>query len=387
MKVTQISIGRFHHFHLARQMERFGLLDKVFTGYPKFKLKDEKGIDINKIKTFPYLHAPYMKRNVIGLDKYDWLNKAWVWYDKLLVDSYAASKIDKPTILIALSGTGLKAGKVAKKKGGIYICDRGSTHIQFQDEILREEYEKWGFVYKGIDPRIIDKELEEYNFADKITIPSTFAKNSYIDKGINENKITKIPYGINLSRFQKTKITPIDVFRVIWVGGVSLRKGFMYALKAFQRLEHPNKEFLIIGSVSKEIKFLLTNENLDKIIFKGNVSNAVLKDYYSVSHVFVMPSIEDGFGMVLGESLACGCPIITTTNSGGVDLFDDSKEGFIVPIRSSDDILEKMQFLADNPEIQKRMSSNAEKKAKGIGGWDSYGDSWKLVIDNYNKLN
>jgi glycosyltransferase involved in cell wall biosynthesis len=384
MNVTQISIGRFHHFHLARQMERFGFLDKLYTGYPKFKLKDEKGIDMNKIKTYPYLHAPYMKRSVVGLNKFDWLNKEWVWYDKMLLDKCAASKIVDPTILIALSGSGLNTAKVVKEKGGVYICDRGSTHIQFQDEILREEYNKWGFKFKGVDPRIIDKELKEYQLADKITIPSTFAKNSFIEKGIDESKIVQIPYGINLSRFKKVSEVPNDVFRVIWVGGVSLRKGFMYAFNAFKKLEHPKKEFLIIGSISEEIKTLLTKENLENVIFKGNVNNTKLKEYYSSSHVFIMPSIEDGFGMVLGEALACGCPIITTTNTGGVDLFDDEEEGYIVPIRSSEKILEKMQFLADNPEIQKAMSRKSLIKAKNIGGWDAYGDLWKALIDTYN---
>ena len=44
MKIIQITIGRFHHFHLARQMEKHNLLEKIYTGYPKFKLKDETGI-------------------------------------------------------------------------------------------------------------------------------------------------------------------------------------------------------------------------------------------------------------------------------------------------------------------------------------------------------
>ncbi|MGY6648130.1 glycosyltransferase family 4 protein [Wenyingzhuangia sp. IMCC45574] len=386
MKITQISIGRFHHFHLARQMERFGLLDKIYTGYPMFKLKEERGIDRNKIKTFPYLHAPYMKRHLVGLNNFDKLNKDWVWLDKFFVDKYAASKIKDKTILIALSSSGLQSAKVTKSKGGVYICDRGSSHIQFQDEILKEEYNKWGFIYKGIDPRIIDKELEEYDLADRITIPSTFSKNSFVSKGVNPDKIIKIPYGINLSRFNKTVETPKDLFRVIWVGGISLRKGFMYALDAFEKLNHPNKEFLVIGNISKEIKSLLINKNIENVVFKGNVSNVELKKYYSSSHVFVMPSIEDGFGMVLGESLACGCPVITTTNTGGLDLFEDGDEGFIVKIRSSDEILEKFQLLADNPDIQYNMSQKAIQKANNIGGWDDYGNQWKSLIDSFKTI-
>ena len=70
MKVTQITPGRFHHFHLARQLQKYDLLDSLYTGYPKFKLKDEQGIPQEKIKTFPWIQTPYMKRSLLGLNKF-----------------------------------------------------------------------------------------------------------------------------------------------------------------------------------------------------------------------------------------------------------------------------------------------------------------------------
>ena len=54
-KVSIVSIGRFHHFHLARQLEKRSLLNEIWTGYPKFKLKDEDGIPPSKIQTFPWV--------------------------------------------------------------------------------------------------------------------------------------------------------------------------------------------------------------------------------------------------------------------------------------------------------------------------------------------
>lgn len=380
MKVTQIAIGRFHHFHLARQMERFGRLDKIFTGYPKFKLKDEKGISPNKIITFPWIHAPYMKRGVLGLNKYDWLNKAWTWLDKQILDKYVASQIDSPTILIGLSSSGLEAGKKAKELGGIYICDRGSSHIRFQDNLLKEEYDKWGFKFRGVDPRIIAKEESEYNLADVITVPSEFVKQSFIKMGVLESKIVKIPYGARLDRFKKVDNPKGGEFQVLWVGGVSLRKGFMYALEAFRKLEHPKKKFVVVGGIQDEIKKLLLNKKLENVVFKGIISNSNLVQLYSTSHVFLLASLEEGLAMVQGEALACGCPIIATKNTGSGDLFTDNKEGFIVPIRSSEAIFEKLQFLADNEDKRKEMSEAALQKVKGLGGWNTYGDQWNDLI-------
>jgi glycosyltransferase involved in cell wall biosynthesis len=381
MKVTQISIGRFHHFHLARQMERYHLLEYLYTGYPSFKLKDEKGIEKNKIKTFPWIHAPYMKRGVLNLDKLVWLTKAWEWIDKETLDNYVTSHINHKTILIGLSGSGLKAGTKAKKLGGIYICDRGSSHISFQDEILKEEYKTWGFKFKGIDPRVVAKEESEYALADIITVPSEYAKQSFIKMGVSESKIVKIPYGARLDRFKKISNPKENEFRVLWVGGVSINKGFMYALEAFEKLKHTSKEFIIVGGVSKEIKVLLINKDLTNVVFMGNVDNKKLPELYSISHVFLFASIDDGFGMVQAEALACGCPVIATENSGAADLFSDGIEGFIVPIRSPEAILEKLQLLADDNVLRKQMSDAALIKVQQLGGWETYGENWnKLII-------
>jgi len=361
MKITQITSGRFHHFHLARQLEIHELLDKIYTGYPKFKLKDETGIPISKIKTFPWLHAPFMKRGMLKLDNIEWLNKKWAWLDHELLDTYVASNIQNATILIALSGSGLKSGKKVQRLGGKYICDRGSSHIRFQDKILTEEYDRWGLKFKRVDKKMIEKEEEEYSQSNFITVPSDFVKESFINQGVSVDKIIKIPYGARLDRFNKIGNPALGKFRVLWVGGVTIRKGFLYALAAFKNLNYEHKEFIVIGSISDEIKSL------------GVIPNQKLIEYYSSSHVFVLPSIEEGLAMVQGEALACGCPIIATPNSGSNDLFTNGKEGFIIPIRSADALTDKLQFLVDNPDIREKMSEAALLRVKELGGWDTYG--------------
>lgn len=382
MKVTQLSIGRFHHFHLARQLERLGLLDNIYTGYPKFKLVDEPGIPKNKVKTFPWIHTPFMKRGLIGLDHWDWVEKEWEWLAKQTIDHYVATKIKQQTILIALSGSGLHAGKKAKDCDGLHICDRGSSHIKFQNEILAEEHRRWKLNFNGIDPRVIRKEELEYEQANRITIPSEFVKKTFIEKGIPEAKLSKIPYGARLERFHKVAEPESDKFKVLWVGNVCIRKGFLYALEAFQKFKHPNKEFLVIGSVDSDIKRLIIGKDLSGVSFVGQVPNADLPKVYSSSHVFLLPSLEEGLAMVQGEALACGCPVIASTNTGAEDLFDNGKEGFIDPIRSPRLITEHLQQLADDPDLRNRMSEAAIDRVKNIGGWNTYGDGFKKLISN-----
>jgi glycosyltransferase involved in cell wall biosynthesis len=363
-------------------MERFNLLEFIYTGYPLFKLKDEVGITKSKIKTFPWIHAPYMKRGFLGLDKFNFLNKEWEWIAKQTLDKYVSLKIKVPTILISLSGQGLESAKKVKKIGGIYICDRGSSHIRFQNDILKEEYNKWGLNFNGIDPRVIVKEESEYELADIITVPSEFVKQSFVKMGVSINKLVKIPYGTRLERFKKISTPSETKFRVLWVGNISVQKGFIYALIAFQRLNNPLKEFIVVGSFENELKGLLMKMDLTNVYFLGNLDNKKLPELYSGSHVFVLSSIQEGFGMVMGEALACGCPVIATENTGALDLYSDGIEGFIVPIRSPESILEKLQFLSDNPILRKKMSDAALRKVQDLGGWDTYGDNWNKLVVN-----
>ena len=381
MKVTQITPGRFHHFHLARQLQKYDLLDSLYTGYPKFKLKDEQGIPQEKIKTFPWIQTPYMKRSLLGLNKFTYLNKNWEWLGAQALDKYVSHKIKERGILIALSSTGLNSGMKMKSIGGTYICDRGSSHIVFQNKILAEEYERWGFNWEGIDTRIIEKEKLEYHNSDFITVPSEFVRNSFIKEGVEDSKLKKIPYGARLDRFKKIAEPSSDKFTVLWVGGVTLRKGFMYALNAFNALKHPRKEFIVIGHVSNEIKSLIKLTNSENVIFKGVVPNIQLVEYYSRSDVFLSTSLEEGLAMVQGEALACGCPIIATPNTGAEDLITDNREGFIIPIRNIDAIVESFQKLLDTPNLRNEMSNYASNKVQSINGWNQYGSKFKALIE------
>lgn len=385
MNITQISIGRFHHFHLARQMEMMNRLECIWTGYPRFKLKDETGIPKEKIKTFPWLRGPYMAGSQL-IEYLPWLKKEWDWWAVETLDNHVSKHINYPTVLVALSGSGLKSGAAAKRAGGYHICDRGSSHIRFQNQLLQEEYLRWGIEFKGIDTRIIAKEEAEYEQADLITVPSEFVRQSFLQMGIPSEKISKVIYGARLERFKKEADPPNDKFRILWVGAISIRKGFFDLLEAFESLKHPQKELVVVGSMTSEIRTLLKNRNLDKVIFTGTISNHSLPKLYSSAHVFVLPSVEEGLACVLGEALACGCPVIATTNSGAEDLFNDGIEGFIIPIRNSRILSEKLQILIDDKALRLQMSEAATKRVELLGGWDTYGRDFFNVVKSIEQF-
>ena len=81
-----------------------------------------------------------------------------------------------------------------------------------------------------------------------------------------------------------------------------------------------------------------------------------------------------------GQALACGCPVIASTNTGAEDLFSDGVQGFIVPIREPDAILARLEELADDPQLQARMREAALRRVQAIGGWTDYGDLWVALL-------
>ena len=383
MYITQVSIGRFHHFHLARQLEKHGLLEAIYSGYPRFKLKDEEGIPPRKIHTFPWLQAPFMARGRLGLDRWEWLNREWAWQAHETLDRYVSRRLRSPTALIALSGSGLHVGRRVQALGGVHICDRGSSHIRVQEELLQEEYGRYGAQWSGIDSRFIAKEEAEYEQADWISVPSQFCVDSFIAQGIALEKLIRIPYGSRLERFWPSytdELRDPEEFRVLFVGCAGPRKGFIDLLKAFSLLQHPGKRLTLIGSLSPEAKAYLNANDYPSIEFLGTLANAELREHYSRATVFVLPSIEEGLGMVLGEAMACGCPVIASTNTGALDLIKDGTEGFIVPIRSPERIAERLQQLADDPELRDRMGLAALVRVQQLGGWDAYGEAWSNFL-------
>jgi glycosyltransferase involved in cell wall biosynthesis len=261
-------------------------------------------------------------------------------------------------------------------RGGKYVCDRGSAHIRVQDELLRQEHVAWGIPFSGIDPRAIAREEAEYEAANVITVPSTFAFNSFLREGIPATKLRLLPYGVNLSKFHPVYQPAINRFDVVFVGAMSLQKGVQHLVQAYQRIRHPAKSLTFVGTASQALMDALTIKGFwpaDARVL-GHVAQDELKTILSRSHVKVLPSIQEGFGMVMAQAMACGCPVVASSNTGAADLFNDGDEGFIVPIRDVDTLTARLQELADDPERRSAMGLRALERVKYMGGWRDYGD-------------
>lgn len=379
MRIVQVVSGKFHHFHLARYLRDVDALERIYTGYPWSKLKNE-GLDRSKVWTYPWFQAAYMGISRYRLWPSSSIKMAVEWWAHEALDKYASRTLPECDVVVGLSGSGLRTGELVKSRGGKFVCDRGSSHIRYQNEILREEFEIWSEEWNGIDPRVIAKEEREYEQADVISVPSEFVYQSFRQMGIDADKLRKVPYGANVSRFKQLGTPERDKFIVLFVGQMSLRKGLPYLLKAFADFQHPRKELWLVGSVQPETERILKKFPNKGIKLVGAIANNELALIYSKANVFVLPSIEEGLALVQGEALACGCPVIASENTGASDLFDHEKEGFIVPIRSHRAISDRLQQLADDEVLRQKMSCLAIERVRKICGWATYGKKYYSML-------
>jgi len=369
MKITISVGGRFHAFNLAQQLFKRGHLQKLITSYPKFEVA-KYGIPKEKIKSIiikeiierGWRKLPYFLRNIY--------NPQYLIHE--IFDKSASKKIEKTDIFVGWASFALNSFKKAKKIGMLTVLDEGSSHILYRRDIVKEECEKFGIKPELPHPKLVEKELREYEEADYITVSSLFARRTFLEKGIPENKIIHVPYGVDLSDFKQISKND-NVFRVIFSGGMSLRKGVHYLLQAFSELNLPNSELLLIGAFNDEIKpFFKKYEG--KYKWLGHIPQKELYKYYSQGSVFVLNSIEDGFGMVIIQAMACALPVIATTNTGGEDIIRDGIDGFIIPIRNNNSLKEKLLYFYQNPAICQQMGQSAKKRVSSGFTWDGYGN-------------
>jgi glycosyltransferase involved in cell wall biosynthesis len=378
MKVTQAVFGTFHHFELAHQLHRRNHLQQIYSTWPWARLKRE-GLPHSLVSCFPYLHTPdyLLKRTSfysppMSSKMASWNTRAFdLWTNRVIAPCDA---------FIAISGAGLLTGRKIQANGGIFICDRGSTHQRYQEDLIAEERERWNLPQPLSKPHIAIREEKIYALADAITVPSTVARRSFLQMGIAPEKVHVVPYGVRLDQFTRTDAPPPNSFQVLFAGQVSLRKGVPYLLQAFARLKHPNKRLTIAGAVQDDIRGLLSTLPTESVVFTGSLPQAQLARNMSASHLLVLPSIEEGLALVQGQAMACGCPVLATTATGAEDLFTNGEQGFIVPERDVDALVDRMQEIADDPALQRKLSEAAMLRVKTLGGWDQYGETWDRLL-------
>jgi glycosyltransferase involved in cell wall biosynthesis len=388
MRVALTTLGVFHSFELARELDQRQQLAYILSPFPWRRLQRE-GLPGEKVRTFPWIATPYM-----ALHKFEWnpepLMRAMQKQIARTIDDRAAGLLrhSQPPvdILVALSSTGLKSGRELQQRGGQWICDRGSTHIRFAEQVLREEFARWKLDRTPHPEAGAVREEQEYAAANYITVPSTFAMRTFVLAGIPAEKLRVIPYGVRLESFtpapQPAPSSLDGDFNVLFAGQLSLRKGVPSLLEAFAALKHPRKRLRLAGFIQHDLRPVLDRLPKENVEFLSHQSQSELVKLMQQAHCLVLPSLEEGLALVQGQALACGCPVIATPNTGAEDLFTDGVEGILVPPRDTPALTAAMQQIAENPHLQLQMREAALRRVQTLGGWTRYGQLWEEFLQS-----
>lgn len=241
--------------------------------------------------------------------------------------------------------------------GCIGTLARGSAHIRAQRQLLEEEEVRSGRKLEKPSDWIVEREEREYDLARVIVVPSEFARRSFAEQGVDAGRIAVIPLATRARGFSAAsemiearaqRIRSGAPLRVLYVGMLSYRKGMHDLLAVMQQLSGL-MDFRLVGPLLPECKdFAGQAGSVARI--DAAVPESSLPDVYAWGDVFLLPTIEDGFAVVLAQAQAAGLPIITTTNSGGPDIIAEGGQGFVVPVRSPDAIVDRLHWCNDHRE-------------------------------------
>jgi glycosyltransferase involved in cell wall biosynthesis len=217
---------------------------------------------------------------------------------------------------------------------------------------------------------------EELALADRIIVASHYTMQTLPE--FARHKAHMCPYGAPPAAKRPAAVRPSKL-RVLFVGALTQLKGLSYLLRAIRSVEKL-VDFTLIGSrvgANAELENALARYR-----YLPTLPHSEVLAEMGRHDVFVFPSLSEGFGLVILEALSRGLPVITTRNTGGPEVIREGREGFFVPIRSSEAIAEKLELLAGDHDLLNAMSDAAWMRAQECT-WQQYRE---LVSANVAEL-
>lgn len=257
--------------------------------------------------------------------------------------------------------------EAVKVHGGKTILNYPTAHHFYFKATLEEEAQLEPTFADSLtrqipNPDIIDRLEEEVRLADRILVGSSFARNTFLSQGVSGEKVKVITYGADVgSQFTPAKAERKDgIFRVIFAGQLTQRKGISYLLRAFDRIKGSGAELVLAGRIAGSDSAYEPYRHLFR--HTGDLTQSALAEEFRNADVFVLPTLIEGMGLVFLEAMSCGLPVIVTANGPG-DVVRDGIDGFVVPVRDVDAIADRLETLRQNPDLRRQMGLSARKRA------------------------
>jgi len=267
-----------------------------------------------------------------------------------------------------------------------FVLDRSIAHpaaLAPLQRKLAQLYPAWAFEDAPRPHYLTAAEDEEHRRAARVVVGGSFAAKTLLDRGLAPDRVVVNAYGADWSRFATPTVVPppgaTRPLRFLYVGSVIARKGVPVLLDAWQRLAPRDAELWLAGSIGPRERPLLPE--LPGVRYLGQVPRAEMPRLYGECDVFVLPSLFEGFGLVVLEALAAGLPVISTPHTGAVDVVRSPTLGEIVPVLEAEALAAALQRALDHPPSRAAVQQ-AALPLRTECSWEAYGQRWATLLDS-----
>jgi glycosyltransferase involved in cell wall biosynthesis len=203
-----------------------------------------------------------------------------------------------------------------------------------------------------------------------------------------------VPMGIDAGRFECVRrgrqevratlsVGDADVL-ILYAGVLIPRKGIKDLVQAWRLLgARPGVRLLVIGrSLSREEAGLVSTlvEEDGRVTHIERVPYEQMPEYFQASDVFLFPTHLEGFGIVVGEAMACGLPVVTTRAKGVREVVVENETALLADVGSPEQLAKHLDQLVTDESLRKRLGSAGKARVKGVYDWDGIMDRLMLLL-------
>jgi glycosyltransferase involved in cell wall biosynthesis len=285
------------------------------------------------------------------------------------------------TAIYAYEDGALWTFRRAARAGMARIWDLPLPHYQFIEELLRGEARRWDGAQAGPLHREPEwkrrRKDAELALATQVSVASAFTRHS-LERLELQVPVAVVPYGFPVAEFQPRARPPEGRFTVLAVGSHDLRKGTPYLLEAWRRAEIPDAELHLVGPMRLAKAWVDRYAGLFR--HSPHVPKSELPAHYAAADLLAFPTLGDGFGLVIQEAMCCGTPVVTTPCGGGPECITDGVDGWLIPPRDIDALVERLRAAAADRARTAAIGRAARARAERWT-WQQAGDAYVRAFE------
>ncbi len=336
----------------ARAIAAEGALACYYSGYPAWKLHAPESATLrcHSLRTnIVYALLKYAPASLRPASR-----SLFLWQDRGF-DRWVGAHLEHCDFIHAMPGQALHTFRAARKIGIRTVLNHATGPARTWVEIMRPEYTRVGLQLEHhcpYDAAYFEREDEEYALADFHCVASSIVRDQLLTLGIPRDRVWLAPYGADTGEpvFHREGEPPADGFRILFGGQISLRKGLRTLLDALTIAGHADWKMDFTGArLAESSHDFATYKGATPLTFAGPLPQRDLAQRMRQSSVLVLPSLEEGFGLVIPQALNCGCPCIVSDRTGGADLIRHRDNGSIVPTGDARALATELEWWAANP--------------------------------------